>query len=156
MHETFRQFAETLHPRFETLMAQAPVTDGVLRPEFKGSGVYVFSESGRSLYVGRTREVRKRYGQHTRISSGHNGAPFAFKLARHATGLIKSAYKPGETSRAGLLLNPMFAQAFTEAIERIRTMEFRFVEEADATRQCLLEVYVSVVCGTPFNDFHTT
>ncbi|NKC05296.1 GIY-YIG nuclease family protein [Ochrobactrum haematophilum] len=82
MHETFRAFTENLHPKFEALMAQAPVTDAILRPEFKGSGIYMFSEDGNSLYVGRTRDVRKRYGQHTRRSSGHNSAPFAFKLAR--------------------------------------------------------------------------
>ncbi|NEJ17633.1 hypothetical protein GR211_32340 [Rhizobium leguminosarum] len=115
----------------------------------------MFSEGGNSLYVGRTRDVRKRYGQHTRRSSGHNSAPFAFKLARETTGFLKSDYRPGETSRAGLLLKPEFASAFADAIERIRRMEFRFVEEADPTRQCLLEVYVSVVCGSPYNDFDT-
>jgi hypothetical protein len=156
MHEAFHTFTDNLHPKFEALMAQTPVKDGVLRPEFKGSGVYLFSERGQSLYVGRTRDVRKRFGQHTRVSSGHNGAPFAFKLARHATGIVKSDYKPGDTSRAGLLLNADFSRAFAEAIERVRRMEFRFVEEVDPTRQCLLEVYVSVVCGSPYNDFSTT
>lgn len=155
MHATFRAFTENLHPKFEALMAQAPVTNAILRPDFKGSGIYMFSEGGNSLYVGRTRDVRKRYGQHTRRSSGHNGAPFAFKLARQTTGFLKSDYRPGETSRTGLLLKPEFASAFADAIERIRCMEFRFVEEADPTRQCLLEVYVSVVCGSPYNDFDT-
>ncbi|UIY27887.1 GIY-YIG nuclease family protein [Rhizobium sp. IY2] len=155
MHETFRAFTENLHPKFDALLAQVPVTDATLRPDVKGSGIYMFSEGGNSLYVGRTRDVRKRYGQHTRRSSGHNSAPFAFKLARETTGFLKSDYRPGETSRAGLLLKPEFASAFADAIERIRRMEFRFVEEADPTRQCLLEVYVSVVCGSPYNDFDT-
>jgi hypothetical protein len=34
-------------------------------------------------------------------------------------------------------------------------MDFRFVSEPDPTRQCLLEVYVSVVHSTPYNDFDT-
>ncbi|MBB3320010.1 hypothetical protein FHT76_007440 [Rhizobium sp. BK176] len=72
MHETFRAFTENLDPKFEALMAQAPVTDTILRPDFKGSGIYMFSGGGNSLYVGRTRDVLKRYGQHTRRSSGHN------------------------------------------------------------------------------------
>ncbi|MDW9378171.1 hypothetical protein GOD03_31405 [Sinorhizobium medicae] len=156
MHERFRAFTEDLHPKFEALMAQEPVVTGVLRPEFSGSGIYMLSEAGKSLYIGRTRDVRKRYGQHTRRSSGHNSAPFAFKLARHATGRVKADYRPGENSRAGLLLVPEFAAAFSDALERIRRMEFRFVSEPDSTRQCLLEVYVSVVCGSPYNDFNTT
>jgi hypothetical protein len=156
MHEAFSAFTDNLHPKFEALMAQVPVTGCILRPEFNGSGVYLFSEAGRSLYVGRTRDVRKRYAQHTRRSSGHNSAPFAFKLARHATGFIKSDYKPAETSRAGLLLNGEFARAFAVSVDRVRRMEFRFVQEAEPTRQCLLEVYVSVVCGSPYNDFNTT
>lgn len=40
----------------------------------------MFSEARESHYVGRTRDVRKRYRQHTRRSSGHNSAPFASKL----------------------------------------------------------------------------
>ncbi len=156
MDETFRALTEDLHPKFEALMAQEPVVTGILRPEFSCSGIYMFSEDGKSLYVGRTRDVRKRYGQHTRRSSGHNSSPFAFKLARHATGRVKADYRPGENSRAGLLLDPGFAAAFSDALGRIRRMEFRFVAEPDPTRQCLLEVYVSVVCGSPYNDFNTT
>jgi hypothetical protein len=41
-------------------MAQEPVVTGFLRPEFSGSGIYMFSEAGKSLYIGRTRDVRKR------------------------------------------------------------------------------------------------
>lgn len=156
MHERFRAFTEDLHAKFEALMAQEPVVTGILPADFAGSGIYMFSERGKSLYVGRTRDVRRRYGQHTRRSSGHNSAPFAFKLARHATGRVKADYKPGENSRAGLLLDPGFAGAFSDALERTRRMEFRFVAESDPTRQCLLEVYVSVVCGSPYNDFNTT
>jgi hypothetical protein len=36
---------------------------------------------------------------------------------------------------------------------RLRQMSVRFVEEADATRQCLLEVYVAVVLEARYNDF---
>lgn len=156
MHEKFRHYTETLHPKFEALVSQSPVTTGVLPPEIKGAGVYMFSEGGTNLYVGRTRNVRARYGQHTRLSSGHNSAPFAFKLARQMTGYLKAEYKAGEKSRAGLLMNAEFAAAFQQSLERVKRMHFRFVEEADPTRQCLLEVYASVVCGSPYNDFNTT
>ena len=34
-------------------------------------------------------------------------------------------------------------------------MDLRFVEEADPTRQALLEIYASVVLRTEYNDFDT-
>ena len=55
----------------------------------------------------------------------------AFQLAREATGRIAVAYRAGEGSRAGLMLDPVFAAALTAAKERIRGMEYRYVEEAD-------------------------
>jgi hypothetical protein len=42
---------------------------------------------------------------------------------------------------------------FKAAKVRIRAMQVRFVEESDPIRQMLLEVYVAVVHGTPYNDF---
>ena len=140
MHDKFRAYTEALHPKFETLMGVIPVTTGTLPREIKGAGVYMFSENGRHLYVGRTRNVRSRYGQHTRTGTGHNNAPFAFKLARETTGILKSTYKSDETSRANLMFNSDFLGAFNAALARMRAMEFRFVEEKDPTRQCLLEI----------------
>lgn len=156
MHETFRAFTENLHPKFEALLAQTPMSHGALRPATEGAGVYLFSEGGESLYVGRTRNVRRRYGEHTRPSSQHNTAPFAYKLACQATGTLKTNYRPGPTSRVGRFQDPEFVAAFQAALARVRGMDFRFVEESDPIRQCLLEIYVSVVCGSPYNDFATT
>jgi hypothetical protein len=51
--------------------------------------------------------------------------------------------------------DPDFREAFDEAKARIREMEVRYVEEADALRQTLLEIYVAVSLGTPYNDFRT-
>lgn len=82
-------------------------------------------------------------------------AAFAFRIARETTGNLKAAYKKGATSRAGLMENPAFAAAFVSAKERVGRMHVRFVEETDPTRQALLEIYVSVVLATPYNDFDT-
>ena len=38
----------------------------------------------------------------------------------------------------------VFAAAFMAAKERIRKMEYRYVEEADQNRQALLEIYCAV------------
>jgi hypothetical protein len=79
----------------------------------------------------------------------------AFKLAREATGRIVAAYRSGTGSRAELRLDPIFAATFTAAKERIRAMEYRFVEETDQNRQAPLEIYCAVVLDTPYNDFGT-
>jgi hypothetical protein len=39
------------------------------------------------------------------------------------------------------MLNPEFIAAFKTAKDRIRAMEFRFVEETDQNAQALLEIY---------------
>ncbi len=82
-------------------------------------------------------------------------AAFAFRLAREATGNLVATYKKGEGSRAELMKDEAFITAFTNAKARIRAMDLRFVEEVDPTRQALLEIYVSVVLSTPYNDFDT-
>ena len=60
-----------------------------------------------------------------------------------------------ERSRLALQADPAFNLAFTDAKARVRKMDLRFVEEADPTRQALLEIYASVVLKTPYNDFNT-
>lgn len=156
MDEQFRIFVEGLHPKFEKLMSMEPVIDGKLPKFMPESGIYLFSEGGCHLYVGRTRNLRRRYGQHCRPSSKHNHAPFAFKLAKKVLGIGKASYKADEGSRNGLSASAEFILAFSQALARIRAMEFRFVEEADPTAQCLLEVYASVALQTPHNDFETS
>ena len=49
----------------------------------------------------------------------------------------------------------IFVFAFKSAKKRIRTMEYRYVEELNQNRQALLEIYCAVVLGTPYNNFGT-
>lgn len=153
MHALFAKVVESLHPSFEKLVDSQPVINGAFPKRMPGEGVYLFAESGKYLYVGRTGNIKNRYGGHTRPSSGHNSAPFAFKLAREATGRLNRAYGKGPDSRDSLMLNAEFVQAFSDAKKRIRQMEFRYVEEQDDTRQALLEAYCCIVLQTPYNDF---
>jgi hypothetical protein len=53
------------------------------------------------------------------------------------------------------MLDPTFAAAFSDAKQRIRAMDYRFVEEGDQNRQALLEIYCAVVLNTRYNDFGT-
>ncbi len=81
-------------------------------------------------------------------------ATFAFRLAREATGRLKASYKP-QGSRAALLEEGEFREAFDAAKARVRAMDIRFVAEEDSLRQTILEVYVAAALGTPYNDFDT-
>jgi len=155
MHRKFSEVIESLHTSYERLIALAPSSEGKLPRNMPLSGVYLFSENGKPLYVGRSRNMRRRYGLHTRPSAQHNQASFAFLLARESLGMTCASYKPGKTSRVGLSENSDFVREFKQAKSRIRSMDYRFVEETEATRQALLEIYCSVSLGTPYNDFCT-
>jgi hypothetical protein len=154
MHEAFLRYAESLQPSFERLTTMPPVTIPTLPRNAPSEGIYLLSEQGRHLYVGRTRYLRNRLRQHSIPSAAHNQAVFAFRLAREMTGRMTADYS-GEGRRVLLAGDPEFAAAFTAAKARVRTMEVRYVGEEDPLRQALLEIYVAVVCGTPYNDFNT-
>lgn len=135
-------------------MAMQPVSFSTLPRRMPAAGIYLFSEFGRPLYVGRTRTLKRRIGRHCRPGATHRMAAFAFRLARESTGKLKATYTT-KGSRAALMQEPSFREAFDMAKERIRAMEVRFVEEPDPVCQTLLEVYVAIALGTPYNDFET-
>lgn len=152
MDETFRKFIESLEPSFQKLMKMGPVSVASLPMDAPQSGIYLFSENGRHLYVGRTNTIRKRLQNHCRPSSGHNSATFAFRLAREITGQTVATYTE-KGSRTHLENDPVFGPVFIEQKARVKKMEVRYVSEPDPMRQALLEMYVSVSLQTPHNDF---
>jgi hypothetical protein len=152
MNESFLQHIESLQPSFEALMNFEPFIFSNLPADLPTSGIYLFSEGERHLYIGRTNSLRKRIQQHCRPSSSHNSCPFAFRLAREARNAPKATYKT-EGSRAHLLEDPDFAKAFTDAKARLRQMDIRVVGEGDPMRQALLEMYAAISLNTPHNDF---
>jgi hypothetical protein len=160
MDAKFAALVERLHPSFDALMMRKPVTSGAL-PDYevpkgeKAKGIYLFTEGGQHLYVGRSNRLLQRYKNHWMAAKTEKEAAFAFKLARKATGFERATYQKGEGSRKGLAVNPIFIDAFTQAKSRIREMEYRWVIEPHPTTQCLLEIYVATVLSTPFNDFDT-
>jgi hypothetical protein len=158
LHRTNSDFAaliETLEPMRERLLETAPCRDGSLPRDMPSSGVYLFTENGHHLYVGRSNGLRKRYGRHCLPGATHRQASFAFQLAREVTGRKTASYAVGESSRKGLMQIPEFAAEFKKAKERIRAMEYRYVAVADQNQQALLEIYCAMVLSTRYNDFRT-
>lgn len=154
MHPHFAKVVDSLHPSFLNLLDMSPVTTTTLPKDTPESGIYLFTEDGVHLYVGRSNRLRDRVRRHGAMTSKHNVAAFAFKMARRATGLVKATYKT-EGSRKELVRQPHFVNEFQKAKARIRGMDVQFVEETDQLKQAVLEMYVSVVLNTPFNDFDT-
>jgi predicted GIY-YIG superfamily endonuclease len=154
MDAAFKQFVDSLHPSFEQLMLMTPLNMAAIPPRLPEKCIYLLSEGTNHLYVGRTRRLRQRLRQHSIVGAQHNQAVFAFKLAREVTGRLAATYSIAG-SRLAMCAEPLFSEAFTQAKTRVRNMDLRFVEEEDPTRQALLEIYVSVVLGTKYNDFDT-
>ena len=154
LHEAFKAYVESMHGSFERLTGMEPITIATVPKDAPSECIYLFSEGSRHLYVGRTRHLRQRLRQHSIPAAQHNQAVFAFRLAREKTGRITAAYSK-EGSRLALSSDIEFGPAFIDAKKRIREMQVRYVEERDPLRQALLEIYVSVVLKTPYNDFNT-
>jgi hypothetical protein len=151
VHPTFASVCASLPSKFEELICKAPVTIENASETPKG-GVYLFSEDAKHLYVGRTKRlISKRLKNHVGTAKD---CPFAFRLAREATGNTLARYS-GDNTRKRLLSNSEFLAAYEAAKGRIRRMGVRWVEETDPVKQALLEVYVAVVLRTPYNDFDT-
>jgi len=154
MNDQFRQYVDALHPALERLVESVPFKYvDLARQSIPMRGIYLFTEGGKHLSVGRSDNIRRRLGMHCRPSATDNQATFAFRLAKEVCGITRASYK-SEGSRADLVSKDPFKSIFKAQKERLRLMEIRIIEEADAYRQALLEMYVSVALGTPYNDFN--
>jgi hypothetical protein len=153
MDSRFEHFVNSLAPKYEELIAMTPVKVDALPKLMPKSAVYLLSEGDSHLYVGRTRRLRRRLVEHSHPKM--LDAPFAFRLARETVGKVRASYTPLDSRRA-LLGDPTFRQARLDACTRIRQMDIRYVEVEESVAQTLLEIYVAVVTGAPYNDFKTS
>ena len=152
MNPKFAALAESLEPSFQKLIEMPSVTAASLPRVMPTRGIYLFSDDAKHLYVGRSNNIRRRIGLHCRPGSQHNQATFAFRMTRLQTGWTEAAYTT-IGSRSELVKDPNFGLVFSECKASIRQFDLRFVEELDATRQALLEIYVATVLDKPFNYF---
>ena len=156
MDRRFRKHIEGLHAKVNDLLAKPGIVFGTLprKVELPSSGVYLFTERGRHLYVGRSNSLHQRLRNHCRPSARHNQASFAFRLALRQCGIGAATYSK-KSSRAVLAQKPHVKRAFAAAKARLRKCKIRFVEERDQVRQALLEIYAAMRLRTPYNDFKT-
>jgi len=115
-------------------------------------GIYVFYEDNKPIYVGRSRNLKSRILNHSRPSSSHFSASFAFLLARQKTDCLRTK---DNRSRGQLEKDPKFAVVFKEQKERIARMKIKAVEIEDPNTQAIFEIYCSEKLCTPYNDFDT-
>lgn len=149
----FAAILDDLEPHLTRLLDCEPLVRGKqTAPELPG--VYLFTDGGKPIYVGQTRNFRRRWGEHTRPRSPENSAPFAFNIAKHEAATLKLDVTG---SRKVVSALPEFAELFAAAKERVRAMEFRFVEIEDPPLRTIFEVYASLALGThgEFNVFET-
>jgi hypothetical protein len=118
MDTKFVSHIETLNPQLKRLLAMPPVTPITLPPKMFQKGVYFLSEGDNHLFVGRSNDIRKRIGRHSKPGAAHRIAAFAFRLAREKTGNMKATYTKGEGSRSALMKGEMFVAAFSYLDER--------------------------------------
>lgn len=149
MNPVFEEFVKSLEKKYQELInSKSLMIDEIP----KKPGIYLFSENNKPLYVGRTKNLRRRRKDHT--NPIFTQAPFAFRLAREKTGNIKATYKT-KGSREDLMSKKSFQKAYKDSMQRIGRMKFQCIVETDPIMQTLLEVYVAVVLDTPYNDFDT-
>lgn len=154
LNEKFANYIAELPLLTEGLRSSAPLTSEEIH-RLNAPGLYSFSKDGQVLYIGRTKNFRKRHKNHCDEKSGENTAAFAFLLARQETGKIKAAYSKAG-SRKALMKDAIFNATFQEAKANIRKMEVRFVEVPDPNLQHLLELYASMELKSAHNKFETS
>lgn len=101
--------------------------------------------------MGRSNRLRERLLEHSRPSSVHNSATFAFLLA------VEKAEKQGidckSKKRDLLQVAPEFKAIYLKAKERVRDMDIKVIWVKDAIEQTVFEVYAALKLNTPYNTF---
>jgi hypothetical protein len=152
MNPEFAAHIANFDAQLATLVASRALRAPTLAPGLPAAGVYLFTEAGTHLYVGRSNDLRERIQIHGRAGSKTWQAAFAYRLARAACGVVKVSYAAVAPEDDFTLQEP-FLSEFRAAKSRIRQMDVRVIGESQPVRQMLLEAYVAVSLQTPYDDF---
>lgn len=167
----FRAIAEGLEDRLADLLSSEVYGRGPGRtPPPRTHGVYLFSRGAdggsEHLYVGRVglteraravggghSNFRTRLAGHTRPSSGHNQATFAFRLAIEEVGTAITNLPPTRAQRA---IHPEFEAVFAQKKDLVTSLELRVVQIEDDFESYIFEPYAAFRLGTPYNSWATS
>lgn len=169
--DAFLNLVKGLEPRLEELLTSPVYGRGPDRtPPPQTHGVYLFSRAVNGglehLYVGRVgvteraraagaghSNFRTRLAGHTRPSSGHNQATFAFRLASAEFGKAIADLPPTRAERA---VHPKFEAVFRAKKKLVTSFELRVVEIADDFESYVFEPYAAFRLGTRYNSWATS
>lgn len=113
------------------------------------SGIYVFYEENRPIYVGRANNIRKRVQWHTRKSSSSESASFAFNLSKIEFGKKSEITK----KRKELMQITEFLEIFEKHKYNLSLLQFKCVEIQNDVLQLMFEAYLAVKLETyPINN----
>jgi hypothetical protein len=154
---TFGTHVDQLPNLLAALVACSPATRTELAKRIPKNtpGIYAFYQDGRPVYVGRTRDLRRRLGEHGRESSSHYSASFAFLRARkvaESNGHDLRGFSRKELANE----HEAFRDFFAASKMTVAEMTVRWVAVDEAVTQALLEVYAALELDTPFNSFETS
>lgn len=165
--EAWTKVEAKLSGYLEVLLASEVFGRGPGRnPAPREHGVYLFTEAGKHLYVGRCglteraakrgrghSNFRTRLAGHTRPSSAHNQATFAWRLAVEA---VEGQFEGLPITRAELQLDSRFQREFVRQKERVAAMDFRVVTITDNFESYVFEPYAALMLETPYNSWATS
>lgn len=149
---SFGEIIDSLHELFDELMSCDLVEKKDIPKKVHQKGIYVFYENNRPIYVGRSRDIAKRIRRHSRPSSKHNSASFAFLLAKEQAKVNGMNLK---RTRKNLEADPLFNEIFMKQKKRISKMLIRTVQIENSETQAIFEIYASKELKTKYNDFDT-
>lgn len=148
MNENFKKIIDTFPALIESINNSAFIT----KDDFNNlpkMGIYVFYENDLPIYVGRTNRMKKRLNEHSKNSSRHTSATFAFNLAKEKA---KDTTIDLNQRRKDLEADPLFSKIYTQEKERVSKMKIKVIEIEDPVVQTLFEVYVHLELNTK-NEF---
>ncbi|UWQ26053.1 GIY-YIG nuclease family protein [Leisingera aquaemixtae] len=113
--------------------------------------IYVFYEDKNPVYVGRTNKLSQRLQAHVNLS--HNSASFALKRTRMRHEEIRRATYKKILSRSDIVNHSIYGATFSEEIQKIKGMGFRFLKVENHIEQYLTELYVTMALDLSTDGF---
>lgn len=150
------QAADEIWSRMRSLLEEllsAPSAPRAPRVVPPAPGIYLFSDGSRYRYVGQTRNLRARLGQHTRPNGTHYTATLAFLMAVERAEADELTIE-GQR-RAARQDDPAFVVHFDLAKAEVASWNVQYIEVESPLVRTLFEVYVHLTLNTDLNSFET-